>query len=390
MPAKTKKVETETPVVETETPVVETETENEVVETETATTAMTLGQARESALSAFADGGDSDTGFSDEDAGLGSSDIGAEHIILPRIGLLQALSKVVVADDAPSAAKAGAFWLTPFNRPLTDPDATNTDVSKGLAKGARLVVVRIMPTQRFWTPLSEGGGIVCESPSGDMKAVEPKGLCGAKLGLTLKKGAVIDVDWEGGTPTDNCHDCVYGPAAAAAAAGNPPTKRGNPWIPKRVEFEGEMYDIPDDQRAPKCTQGIDALVLVVAPAHDGAPPEIVPAFLTFARTSYKAGKQLAAMIKMSPSMPSWGSIFTISAKRVEGDKGTYYVSQIAKNGYANKALADMAKDLYLTSQESSYRPSMADEEHSAPASSGTSSAAPKTVDADPAAVNDAF
>jgi len=326
--------------------------------------------------------------FDKEDAGAGSQDIGTEHIILPRIGLLQSMSKAITELKI-EGAKAGAYMLTPFNRPVSDPDSVELNPMTGLTKGLKMVVVRIYPTQRLWRHLDEGGGIICEADSGSLIAREEKGLCGAHIHLTTKKGKVIDVDWEGGTPTSNCRECVFGPAAAAGAKGVPPTGSPNPWLPKRIEFEGEMHDIPDDKRAPKCTQGIDVLALIIAPAFDGSAAEIMPAFLTFSRSSYAAGKQLAAMIKMASTEPAWSSIFELGVNSVTNDKGTFYVSTVTKKGYANDALCKMAKDLYNASKEQEYRPSM--EDNNIPTGGKTEEKSPtKTVDTDEANVEDEF
>lgn len=327
-------------------------------------------------------------GFEASDAGLGSEDIGQEHILLPRVQLLQSMSKAITEVKV-EGAKPGSFMLSPFNRVLSDPDSTNRNVMEGLTPGVRMVVVRIYPTQRMWRSLDDGGGIICEAPSGDLVANEAKGCTGAALQLTCKKGKVIDVDWEGGTPTADCHECVFGPAAAAAAAGQAPGKRGNPWLPKRVEWEGEMLDLPDDKRAPKCTQGIDVLALLVAPAYNGAAAQVTPAFLTFTRSSYAAGRQLSSMIKMATNEPAWASIFELGVKSVTNDKGTFFVVTSAKKGYANKALADMAKELFNVSAETSYRPDLVDEEGHAPSSSVKKDPS-KTVDVEPANVEDEF
>lgn len=299
-------------------------------------------------------------------AGAGAEELGQSDIILPRISLLQGLSKPVV-DDVPGA-KAGLFWTFPFNRPA----------SLKAEVGMKFVVVRIYPVQRQWTPLDQGGGLVCEAPNGNLLARSPEGLAGAKLkpDLDKKNGAVKSIEWEGGEPTANCLECVFGPAAAAAAAGKEPTGRGNPWLPKIITVDGKQYRVPDELRAPRCTGGLDALILAALPAFKDEETgmelaaEVIPAFLSFNRTSQGAGRSLAGMIKMATREPAWGKIFTISTKKVQNDKGTFFVPVVTQYGYSNDQLATMARDLYESTSDKSYVPDMSEmaNDHVAPSS----------------------
>ena len=212
-------------------------------------------------------------GFSDEEAGLGSEDVSANDVVLPRISLLQGLSKPVSEELV--GARQGAFWVTPYNRPA----------SKDSKDHVKFVVVRIYPAQRMWTPIDEGGGLVCEAAGGDHVAREPMGLAGADLNVTHDNGVVKSLEWVNGRSTASCAECVYGPAAAAAAAGRAPTGRGNAWMPKYINFEGERLRVPDELRAPRCTSSLDVLGLIALPAFEDEDsgmqlgPEIIPCLL---------------------------------------------------------------------------------------------------------------
>ena len=290
-----------------------------------------------------------------EEAGMGSEDVGS--IIVPRLSLNQGLSKPITEEMA--GAKLGCWWISPFNRPVT--------MSK--TEGMRLVVVRLFEAQRLWTPIDEGGGLVCEASNGDYIAREPCGLANATLDITADGDEVKLVEWVGGEPTDNCKKCVYGPAAAARAAGKEPTGKKGDWLPKILIHEGKSLKVPDPMRAPKCTHSLDALVLVVLPAFTDEETglalgqEVIPAFVTFSRSGLSAGRTMAGMIKMSSARePAWSKIFSIGSKGAQNASGQkYFVPSVQQLGYSNSALAKMARDLFEQAQTQDYRPHMDDE-----------------------------
>lgn len=291
------------------------------------------------------------------DAGSGSEDLDNSNIVLPRVTLLQALSKPVTEEM--DGAEAGVWWLTPYNRPITK------KIDKGTFTPLRLVVVRIYASQRWWTPVDEGGGLICEAPSGDYHAVQPNGLAGAKIQITSEGEEVTAVNWEGGTPTADCRKCVYGLGAAAAASGQAPSdKGGNPWLPKIVTIgegaKAKRLRVPDKLRAPICTSGLDVLAFVQIPEFQGQPNDVVPAFITFAKSAQPAGKALGGMIKMANAEPAWGRIYELGSKKVENDSGTFYVPTVRPIGYTSERLADKAKELYETAKVSEFRPNLSD------------------------------
>lgn len=321
--------------------------------------------------------------FDPTQAGAGSEDLSTSDVVLPRISLLQGLSKVVM-DDVPGA-KAGRFWVTPYNRPGT---VKSED-------GMKFVVVRIYPAQRKWTPLDEGGGLECEAAAGDLIAREPEGLAGATLKPDVDKKAkkVKSIVWDGGTPTSDCSQCVFGPAAAATAAGKSPSGRGNPWLPKIIDVDGVRYKVPDELRAPRCTSSLDALVLVALPPFKDEESgmelgaEVIPAFLSFSRTGQGAGRSLAGMIKMAVREPAWAKIFSISAKKVSNDKGTFFIPTVSQFGYANAGLISAASELHSSTADKSYVPDMTDGGDSHVAASGDvidADAVPRDDEAAPA------
>ncbi len=292
--------------------------------------------------------------FKREDAGKGAEDVDSHGVILPRINLLQALSKPV--QNGLDGASQGCYWMAPHNRPVT---LSPSDAFK-------FVVVRIYPAQRLWTPIDEGGGLVCEAAGGDLRATNPMGKTGCKIVIdTDKKGNIRDIDWDGGEPTDNCRACAYGLGAAALAASRDPLMcKPNAWLPKMMEVEGEMVRVPDDKRAPKCQSSQDVLGLVLVPEYGGLSAELLPAFISFTRTGEPAGRQLAGMIKLAAAEPAWAKIYEMSANQVQNDKGTFYVPQIKTVGYAQEGILKQASDLYDLARDKSYRPDVSNGEDS--------------------------
>lgn len=277
------------------------------------------------------------------DAGLGSEMLEDGSAILPRINLLQQMSKAITGSSDDDPPKAGTYWLMPFNRPLTlKPDQV-----------MNIVVVQIFNSQRLWTPLDQGGGMICESSDGSLIASSQGGLAGAKLELQTSEGKVAGVRWSGGHPTDECRKCVFGLAAGAAASGR--TAGKNPWLPKVLEIDGKRYNMPDELRAPKCQSGIDALVLVLAPKWREMRAEIVPAFVSFNRSSFPAGRSLAGMIKIASGVPAWGKIYSIGSKKITNERGTFFVSTVKPLGSTKAELMAMARELYENSKSVGYR-----------------------------------
>lgn len=284
-------------------------------------------------------------------AGKGSEDFGSNDVIVPRASLLQSMSKAL-ANKNNLGAMSGGWWLTPLNRPLSSPSGEN-----GLPTAAKIVVARIMPSQRRWKPLNEGGGLECEAPGGTgLIARQPNGLTEARIEIEKGKKGITGVIWEGGKPTNSCQVCCYGPGAAAAAAGrvNTSNDRGGSWLPKMINVGGEMTKLPDEYRAPRCTQGFDVLVYVLVPAFGSMPAEIMPAMITFARSSYKAGVQLGSMLKLSARDPAWAKIYEIGAQSVTNDKGTFNVATVSVVGSTHLTLQRMAEELYDSSKEQQY------------------------------------
>jgi hypothetical protein len=283
------------------------------------------------------------------DAGLGSEDIDAGSVILPRIGLLQSMSKAVTQAEE-GGPLPGTWWLTPHNRPVT----------LSSKESMKIVVVKIYPTQRLWTPLDQGGGLVCEASQGDLTAREPMGLSGATLTVLDANGVAQEISWEGGNPTDNCRNCVYGLGAAAAATGRAGGKTANSWLPKFLVKGDTRIKVPDELRRPACQSGLDALVLVLLPAFNGQPPEIIPAFLTFGRSGLTAGRSLAGMIKMDRRSPAWGRIYAVGVKKTTNDRGTFFVPTVSVVGASKPQLMVKARELFDAATGESFRPDMSD------------------------------
>ena len=108
--------------------------------------------------------------------------------------------------------------------------------------------------------------------------------------------------------------------------------------------------------------------------------DVIPAFISFSRTGISAGRSLAGMVKMSPREPAWAKIYSLATKKVTNDKGTFFVPAVSVHGYANAALVEMAKNLYESTQHTSYVPDMSDGadlgDHGASHSTSTSTRPP--------------
>ncbi len=321
-----------------------------------------------------------------DDAGMGIEDVDDDVIILPRLQLLQAMSKVVTEEALPGATP-GCWFARPMNRPATlDP-----------SEGMKFVVVKIFPSWRRWADLDSGEGILCESSDGTLVARQANGLTGARLDLdTNKKGEITDVDWVDGEATDSCRDCVYGPAAAAAAAGRPPGRKSNPWLPKIIKFEGKNVKLPDEFRAPKCTFSLDCLALILLPAwvdeKSGVnmPSELIPAFISFGRSSFSAGRTLASALKLARNEPAWSKIWSLGSKSVTNSKGTFFVATTSMAHYANDAIKARARDLWEATASEAYQPDMSDVGDMAGDVTPTDSAPDSSISDDEAAPEDQF
>lgn len=291
------------------------------------------------------------------DAGAGSENIDAKFVSIPRISILQGLSPIVVEETFPGIGVAGVLWLSPFNRPMTSKVGSGKDAG---FTPMRFVVVKLQPAWRRWTPKNEGGGIECEAPDGDFKAREPSGLAGARFVPEFDGDRVKSFKWEGGHPTDSCSKCVFGPGAGPALSGD---GKGNHWLPKVAAIDGRSVKIPDELRAPRCTQSLDYLVLAMAQRVGDFKAELVPAFLSFSRTGYTAGSTLAGMLKMASARePVWGRVYELGVKKVTNDKGTFYVPTVNVLGGTSEPLAAMARELHLRTTTENIRMDISGEE----------------------------
>lgn len=75
------------------------------------------------------------------------------------------------------------------------------------------------------------------------------------------------------------------------------------------------------------------------PGHD------MPVILSFAKTSYKAGKQLLSLAKFTPG-DLFGRAYTLSSKKEQNEQGTYYVLQVFPAGKASDAEYAQAEAMY--------------------------------------------
>lgn len=312
-----------------------------------------------------------------EDAGKGSEDVNQSDIVLPRVKLIQSLSPEAADLEI---AGPGQLWLTPHNRPMSFKPPKKGEPKPEEPVTMRFIPVRIYPAWRRWTPKDEGGGLECEASAGDLVARDKEGLTGAKLKLAIEGDSVTALEWEGGTPTDSCMQCVFGPHAGTAAAGKPPSKRANSWLPKLVDDgDGNRVRVPDELRKPRCTQSVDVLGYIAIPPFEGQPGEITPAFITFSRTSMKAGNTLQSMVKLQSGQPAWAGMYELGTKKVTGEF-TYFVMTAKKLGWTPVHLMDACKELYEASRQEDYRPDMTDGAEAGGSSDTSTSAAPPKDD----------
>ena len=274
-------------------------------------------------------------GYSDDDAGAG---LEAKGMALPRLNLLQPLSKAV-SEEKPGAAP-GIYFASMFDRPASDEGTM------------RIVPVLVTDARRRWTPLAEGGGLLCESPDGK-SGRSASGLTGATPCITANdKKMLAPIKWEGGEPTADCAKCVFGPGAVQAVTGRPAGASGG-WLPNSIvdPGTGKMIEVPDNLRRPSCGSNIDVLCLVRLPAFGDNPVEVVPALLTFSNTAEAVGRNFVAQLRARPREPAFAAVWGVSAKKVKNDKGTFFVPVITRLGLAPASLVDRARELLATASE---------------------------------------
>jgi len=191
------------------------------------------------------------------DVDLGKEDIGRDDMDMPRLKLMQGLSnELTVYDDL----RAGNFFHTAAEMIFDEP--------------VRVVPIFFDKQYILWRPLEAGGGILARAQDG-IHWSPSSGEFKVKLD---KKDGGHEVVWNLKAPT------VQESGLANWGTMNPADSNSPPAATMMYNF------------------------LLAFPDH----PDLMPAVLTFQRTSVKIGRKLLTKIK-TVRTPLFGSVFTLSS-----------------------------------------------------------------------------
>lgn len=224
--------------------------------------------------------------FMSADRGMGTKDIEASELGLPRIALLQSTSPQVESGEG----RPGEFYHLLAGRNL----------------GAKLRVIPILVTKAFilWRPRkNDTGGILARSNDA-VNWTPPTGSFEVTLDNKKK------VTWE-----------------------------LKPTVKESKLDQWGSSDPSDASSQPAATLMMN--VLVYLPDF----PELSPSVLTLQRSSLKPGKSWLGKVKMA-SAPSFGLVFDVTSETVTGKQGTYKAPIFAGAGFVkDKGLYDNLREL---------------------------------------------
>ncbi len=228
------------------------------------------------------------------DAGMGKEGIGQGDMDMPRLKLMQGLSKeLTLYDDL----RAGNFFHT----------ATETIFDDEFIR-----VVPIYLDRQFilWRPLESGGGILARAPDG-VHWQPSKGEFKVKLD---KKDGGHEVTWK------------LAPTVQESGLAN--------W--------GTHY--PGDNNSPPAATLMYNFLLAF-PDY----PDLMPAVLTFQRSSIKHGRKFMTKLK-TVRTPLFGSVFRLQSTEDHNSANQNYfnMSMTGDGVVQDKAMYDYYKDMHLS------------------------------------------
>ena len=221
------------------------------------------------------------------DAGLGTENLGAGDVEIPRIKLMQKISPEL---EEVNNLKAGDFYHT-----LAD-----------LNLGPEVRVTPIYTDTRFilWRPRKNGGGILARADDG-------------------LHWSPANVDFQ--VKLDNGQEVVWHTANTVAQSGLDKWGSSNP---------------ADNNSPPAATRMYNVAVALVD------HPELPPAVVTLQRAAIKVARRFLGKMKITRA-PSFGLIFTMKSVKDQSPAGEFFNYQFAAAGLVeDKKTYDRNKDYY--------------------------------------------
>lgn len=235
--------------------------------------------------------------FMKGDAGLGTEQLQSSDLEIPRLVLLQSLSKQVVAGDE----RAGVFYHTILEEQVGE-------------KGQPLRVVPIYADIKYilWRPRHEGGGILARAE----KQADGKfhwNIPNASFDVKPYKDRPTVVKWE---TKNTIEDSGLG--SFGSSDPNDPNSQ-----PAAVKMWNFVVVLPDF-------------------------PHLGPMVLTLQRGAAKVGANFSAKLKFDGSgAPSFGQVFNVSSKVENSGSGDFYNMSFERSGYVTEEADYLAyKELY--------------------------------------------
>lgn len=247
---------------------------------------------------AMADMGDvsSVPAFMRQDMGLGKESIGRDDIETPRLKLIQGLSPEL---EEYNELRAGNFFHSAAEMIFDEP--------------FRAVAIYMDTQYILWRPRGDGGGILARAADGVNWSPSS-----GQFTVTLdKKDGGEQVTWK------------LAPTVQKSGLANWGTL--NPNDPKSPPAATQMYNY-----------------VLAFPDH----PELMPAVLTFQRSSIKKGRQFNGKLK-SVRLPIFGLIFEFSSFKDHNSRGEeFYNVQVRGAGMLeDESLYNMYRQMHLSLRE---------------------------------------
>lgn len=225
--------------------------------------------------------------FMQDHAGLGSENLGAGDVEVPRVKLIQKLSPEL---DEQNNLKPGEFF--------------HTLAEKSFGKSVRVTPIYVDQRYILWRPRETGGGILARADDG-IHWSPPNG----EFGVKLKGGA--EVTWR--------------TAPTVVASGLDKWGSSNPADPNSPPAATRMYNM-----------------VVTFPDE----PDLPPAVITLQRAAIKVARRFIGKMKITRA-PSFGLIFNMSSTEDESPAGKFYNYQFNSEGMVqDKATYDRNFEMY--------------------------------------------
>lgn len=230
--------------------------------------------------------------FMKGDAGGGMGNVGADDVAIPRIALLQGLSKPV---------SEGQGRASEFFHLITEHNFGNE---------LEVIPVLVSKSYLLWRPRETGGGILARADDGIHWTPN-----NATFNVKLKSGA----------------DVVWSTAPTVAQSGLDVFGSENPAEP---------------QSPPAATKLLN--ILLYLPEY----PEMSPSVFSAQRATLKSAKKFVGKLQMSAA-PTYGQKFIMKSEKVNGPKGEFWSPVFVSNGFVQDAglyetLRDMSEHFRKT------------------------------------------